>query len=244
MILLLPILIVFIIYFLFFKTTFSFLLKSVFSITLIISSDLILRIMIKSGNDSETIMVTNLFFWIDVIILSMLALVYILKKDKRLKNIITLILSLGVLLFYINHFYNFLMTTKQYNCENVISSKNKKVFIKNLTFDKKKIKIENDSVVIKNGWVEDEIKVINNGFKNKTKKTDSIYWIIELDSNFEQDQNYNIKVYYKFNSSDYVGASPINKIISFRTNKNQPNLKVFFINPKTWKTEDSIQLSR
>jgi hypothetical protein len=136
------------------------------------------------------------------------------------------------------------MTIHHYPTDNIISSKKKNVFIGNLVFEKNKIKFGNDSVKIINGWIEEEVKSVNKGFFEEIKKTDSIFWIVQLDTKFDENSNYNTKIYHKFNDSSSIGSSPISKIIFYRTKKNQPNEKIYFFKANNWKIKDSVKIFR
>lgn len=243
-ILLFPLLVFLFVYFIFNKTNYSIFLKLIFSIWLIIILDLIFRpIFGNGGSDSEGLLVINLFFWINVIILAITTIFYFVKSKKNY-YIFATVFSILILITYINHFWSFGMTIHQYPTENISISKKKNIFVENLTFSKDKVKFGNDSLKIINGWIENETKLIDHGFSKEIKETDSIFWIVNLDSDFDLNSNYNTKIYQKFGDSSYIGSEPIGKSIYVRTSKNKKNEMIYFFKSGEWKTKDSIKIFR
>lgn len=239
-----PLLVFLFIGFIFNKTNYSIFLKLIFSILFIILIDVIFRpIFGNGGNDSEGLLVINLFFWINVIIFAVTTIFYFVKSKKNY-YIFATVFSILILVTYINHFWSFGMTIYQYPTENISTSKKKNIFVENLTFSKDKVKFGNDSLKIINGWIENETKLIDHGFSKEIKETDSIFWIVNLDSDFDLNSNYNTKIYHNFGDSSSIGSVPIKKSLYIKTSKNKKNEMLYFFKSGEWKRKDSIKIFR
>ena len=76
-----------------------------------------------------------------------------------------------------------------------------------------------------------------------TEITNNVNWIIKLDGNFEE-SNYNFDLYYKIHDTNYVGANPINKTITFSTDNKTKEENIFVFKDGDWKNFQKLTVSR
>ena len=227
-----------------FKTKVHFSVKTIFVVSSIIFNDFLLRLYAGGTHDSEGVMVINLFFYLNSIIAFISILIFLSqKKEINFKTIFSLLLSFSPLYFYLNYFYSIGMEYRLSESDNIDISKNEKIFLNNIEFSPKTIIIDKDTINFQYGWAEIERKLNHKNIFKKTEITNNVNWIIKLDGNFEE-SNYNFDLYYKIHDTNYVGANPINKTITFSTDNKTKEENIFVFKDGDWKNFQKLTVSR
>jgi hypothetical protein len=227
-----------------FKTNINFYIKSIFIVFSIIVNDISLRLYAGGTHDSEGIMVINLFFYINFIIALISFLIFLIqKKEINFNKIFFLIICFSTSYFYINYFYSIGMEYSLYESDSINISKNEKLFISNVEFTPKKIIIDKDTLNFEYGWAEKGRKLNHKNIFKKTEITNNVNWIIKINGNFDKN-DYNFNIYYKIHDTTEIGATPINKTITFTTDNKTKEENIFIYKDGDWENFKKITIKR
>jgi len=184
----------------------------------IVFNDICIKTFAGGTHDLEGAGFINAFLIIGLII----STIIILIKTVVLKNInaiikIMLTLMMPVTMFlYIQYFglyglsYSKSMSlTKQNAIEN-------KTFLSDLNFSETVIIYDTDSIHIISGWTEKELILNHNSLISKTEETENINYKLKIKHNFKPND---FSIYFKVNSDDVNGASPVDSVLEFTANK-------------------------
>jgi len=184
----------------------------------IVFNDICIKTFAGGTHDLEGAGFINAFLIIGLII----STIIILIKTVVLKNInaiikIMLTLMMPVTMFlYIQYFglyglsYSKSMSlTKQNAIEN-------NTFLSDLNFSETVIIYDTDSIHIISGWTEKELILNHNSLISKTEETENINYKLKIKHNFKPND---FSIYFKVNSDDVNGASPVDSVLEFTANK-------------------------
>ena len=189
-------------------------------------------------------MVINLFFYLNFIIALISFLIFLIqKKEINFKKVLFLIICFSTSYFYINYFYSIGMEYSLYESDSINISKNEKLFISNVEFTPKKIIIDKDTLNFEYGWAEKGRKLNHKNIFKKTEITNNVNWIIKINGNFDKN-DYNFNIYYKIHDTTEIGATPINKTITFTTDNKTKEENIFIYKDGDWENFKKITIKR
>jgi hypothetical protein len=184
----------------------------------IIFNDICIKNFAGGTHDLEGAGFINAFLIIGLIISTIIILFKTVAHKNTnavLKIMLTLMMPLTMFL-YIQYFglyglsYSKSMSlTKQNAIEN-------KTFLSDLNFSETEIIYETDSIHLISGWTEKENILNHNSLISKTEETGNINYKIKIKHNFKP---YDFSIYYKVNSDDVNGASPVDSVLEFTEDK-------------------------
>jgi hypothetical protein len=197
-----------------FKLTYRILLISL----TIMLNDISIKTYAGGTHDSEGAGFINLFLIIGLII-SVIIIIEktILNKPYKFNSKITLIIFFPtIMFFYLQYFSDYGLTYPKPMNSTKEEALSDNTFISDLIFSQNQIFYNDDSIQLTTGWTEKE-RLINHKFLlRKSRDTENINYKIKIKHNFKQYVN---SAYYKVNSDDIIGATPIDSVLEFRANK-------------------------
>lgn len=210
---------------------------------LIILNDVLIRLYAGGTHDFEGLGWIAGFLFIGLIISLIEIIIYglIKQRNKKVKYFLYVIGSCVILYAYLSYFSSIGMVYINNPTEQIGLSKDKGLFISEVSFSDNSIIIGNDTVTLKYGWIEKQTRLNHSGLLKRTETTDQINCVINLEGKFDK-YGYNDSLYYKVNESDVNGANPVSKIITFSIGKSTNVISLYFFKQGEWTKFKEIKI--
>ena len=112
------------------------------------------------------------------------------------------------------------MVWSSHPTENIELSKERGLFLSEIEFADSIVLInEDDTFIIKKGWIEKQMKFNHKGLIKRTEITNKVYWTFNVEGNFENLNYYDNSIYYKLKGNNSVGLSFLEQNISLTFDK-------------------------
>lgn len=225
--------------FLFLSLNLKLIYRIIFIALAIIINDILIKLFAGGTHDSEGEGWITLFLILGLIISTIIAIIKISidRKHKLTHKIIFITLLPTLVGIYLSYFNLFGLSYYEQGNDSKDNSLKNKTFIKDLVFSHNTIIYENDSLNILYGWMEKQRKMTPNNILEKNEETANLNYTIKISHNLKP---YNFSVYYKVNSEDVNGASPVDSIIQFSASKLDSNIYISFFKLRESITNDTL----
>lgn len=192
----------------------------------IIFNDMCIRSYAGGVYDLEGAGFINMFLVIGLIISTVIITgkAVFLESTSVISKIGIILIMPSAMSLYILYFGFYGLSYRQPMSLTKESAVTNNTFLSELYFSKRDIVYDKDSLQIISGWTEKEIMINHNSLIRKTEESGSINYRIELRDNLKRND---FSVYYKVNSDDINGASPVDSVLRFSAKTDSISLTFF-----------------
>ena len=192
----------------------------------LVVNDLLLKNIAGGTHDVEGAGWINAMLIIGVVISLIIGLALFRSQKLPAKKIIVALL--GIALFstlYADYFAFQGMKVTLPSSDSIEEAKKEGNFIRTFPTGGELVSDQGDSVVLLPGWLEREVGVDHTGLIKRSAPTGFVLGSIKTKKRGPGFQN---AIYYKVNSTDVNGASPVDDMIRFRVNESDSVVKLTF----------------
>ncbi|QHL87473.1 hypothetical protein GU926_08490 [Nibribacter ruber] len=189
----------------------------------IIINDILLKNFAGGTYDLEGAAWINLLSMLGLVLATILTFIDLKFRQKYalIKSLLFPFLLFVITGAYLSYFALYGLIQSVSASESVKSSKEEGVYISSLKFSDQRIIYEADTINLLEGWVESERRMNHQNLVKKEELSGQMNYIIKAHNN---QIPYQPTVYYKINSNDVNGSSPIDSTIIFSLPKSDDSV--------------------